>query len=259
MHVILSIAGHDPIGGAGIQADIETAQALGCYANTLITCLTIQDSIQVYRIIPVDPLLLQQQAEKIFADLPISVIKIGLIGDLKIAQTIVSILKQFPQIPVVFDPILASGAGNKLSNQALITFIKESILPLCFLITPNMSEAKKLTGFITLETIATTLMTQGIKYILITGTDDSDPTEQQILHYLFQNNQQPIVYYKSRLNGVYHGSGCTLAMACACFIAQQKPIFEVVKQALDFTEQALIKALDFSQGQKLPYRRGNIN
>jgi len=254
MNVILSIAGHDPSGGAGIQADIETALALGCHASSLITCLTVQDTQKVYQIQPVDPFFFKKQADIILSDLTVSMIKIGLIGNLAIAQQILQILQQYPSIPVVFDPVLASGAGDSLANKKLIFFINQYIIPCCCLLTPNVSEAQKLTQLHHLEAMADSFLTQGVKAVLITGTDNTALNKKNIEHYLFQKNKTKIVYKKMLLKGQYHGSGCTLAMALACFLTQSESLELVISKALDFTEYTLLNAMDIGHGQSLPLR-----
>ena len=124
-------------------------------------------------------------------------IKIGLIGDLNIAACIVKILNQFPQIPVIFDPILKSGAGDNLSSQALIYYYKKEIIPRCFLITPNRQELCLLIDLDEIEEGAERLLQSGVKNIMVTATDDTNKNQSQIKHQLFQPKKFPISFYKN--------------------------------------------------------------
>ncbi len=252
--IILSIAGFDPTGGAGIQADIETARALKCRSIQLITCLTVQNTAHVFKIVAVDPDLFQYQAKILLHDIQPKVIKIGLIGDLNIAACIVKILNQFPHIPVIFDPILKSGAGDNLSSQALIHYYKKEIIPRCFLITPNCQELRLLTDLDKIEKGAEKLLQGGVKNIIVTATDDTNKNQSSIKHQLFQPQKPPQIFYKNRLAHQYHGSGCTFSMACACFIGQKESLLTALKKSFDFTEQCLINAEKVGTGQYLPCR-----
>ena len=142
--VVLAVGGHDPTGGAGIQADIETLTALGCHAATAVSCLTVQDTRDVSRIVPVDPRLLGEQIAAVRADLAPVVLKIGLIGDAPIADCLLDIVPAFAG-PVVLDPVLAAGGGRDLADDALTGAVVR-LLPHLTLITPNRAEARRLTG-----------------------------------------------------------------------------------------------------------------
>ena len=128
--IVLSISGHDPSGGAGIQADIEVLNHFDCHPCSIITCLTVQDSSTVHRLIPQEAEAIVEQASILFNDMPINAIKIGLTGSLGAVNAIASIIKSQPNIPIVFDPVLACGDGTPLANADLIGEIKSKLLPL---------------------------------------------------------------------------------------------------------------------------------
>ena len=144
--IVLALSGHDPTGGAGVQADIEAISAQGCYATSAITCLTVQDTSNVHRLEPVSADLLLAQASALLADLPVSVIKVGLIGNATNAAVIAGLLADWPRIPVVLDPVLSAGGGADLSGDRLIQVMCEQLLQLTTLLTPNRAEARRLSG-----------------------------------------------------------------------------------------------------------------
>ena len=146
MKTILAIGGHDPCGGAGIQADIESIAANGGHAVTAITALTVQDTVNVSRIEPVPVDLFRQVLASLDDDLSFDAIKIGLIGDAGIAEAIADFLESHTGIPVVLDPVLAAGGGREMSSQAIREQMLEKILPHVSLVTPNLPEARRLTG-----------------------------------------------------------------------------------------------------------------
>lgn len=249
--VVLCFSGHDPSGGAGIQADIETLTSHGCHAASIITCLTEQDSRNVRRIWPqpIEPLL--SQARTLLNDLQVDVIKIGLLGDDAIAHAIAELLRQRPQVPVVLDPVLAAGGGTPMSNQALRTTLMTQLLPLTTLLTPNSEEARALSGEQNLIACGQALLAAGAQHVLITGAHESSLTVDNTL---FLSAAEHEVFHWQRLPHHYHGSGCTLASACAALLAQGLDVLTAVNEAQDFTWHALAAAYRPGQGQHNPDR-----
>ena len=141
--VVLSFSGHDPSGGAGVQADIETLVSHQCHSASVITALTEQDTRNVIKLIPQSPENIISQANRILADLTINAIKIGLIGHHETVYAIYEILKAHPHIPVILDPVLAAGGGTELSSEQLITELVELLLPCTTVLTPNSEEARR--------------------------------------------------------------------------------------------------------------------
>lgn len=254
--VILVIGGHDPSGGAGIQADIEALAANGVHAMTLITCLTLQDSCNVRAVHPVDPALLARQADLLLTDSSVAAIKIGLLGSREIAATVADLLQSHPGIPVVLDPVLAAGGGSDLAGAALLQSLRERLLPYCDLITPNTPEALRLSG---LDTDARTpacaerLLDLGADAVLITGTHEAQEAAG-IIHRLFRPETPTLSLSSPRLPGEYHGSGCTLAAAITARLAQGEPLEQAVDNALDYTLQTLRHAFHNGRCQATPNR-----
>lgn len=249
--VVLCFSGHDPSGGAGIQADIETIFSHCCHPASVITALTEQDSRNVKKLIPQQPDDIISQAETLLSDFKVAAIKIGLIGDAAIARAIAEILRQCPGIPVVLDPVLAAGGGTELASQALITTIVELLLPLTTVLTPNSEEARRLSGQQDLTDCAQWLQDKGADYVLITGTHEQS---EQVHNRLFMPDNLSETFNWQRLPHHYHGSGCTLASAIAALLAQGLDVFTAANEAQEFTWQSLAAAYKPGHGQHNPNR-----
>ncbi len=249
--VVLCFSGHDPSGGAGVQADIEAIISHQCHCASVITCLTEQDSRNVKTLLPQSAEAILQQADTLLSDFEIAAVKIGLIGNAEIALALVKILQTLPGIPVVLDPVLAAGGGTALSNQALLEVIIEQLLPLTTLVTPNSEEARKLAQHDDLLSCGEYLQQRGADYVLITGSHEATDTVDNLL--LMPEHRHEIFHWQ-RLPDQYHGSGCTLASAIAALLAQGLDMFTAVSEAQDFTWQALAAAYRPGQGQHNPNR-----
>lgn len=249
--VVLCFSGHDPSGGAGIQADIETLASLRCHAASVITALTDQDSRNVKCIIPQAPEAVFDQAQTVLADLPVKAIKIGLIGRHETAAAIHDILQSHPDIPVILDPVLAAGGGADLADAELIATINKCLLPQTAVLTPNSDEARKLTGLSALSKAALKLLERGAQHVLITGTHEPEET---VCNRLFHNGRLLETFNWDRLPHSYHGSGCTLAAAIAGAIAHGLDPFSAVLEAQEFTWNALNAGYRPGTGQYLPNR-----
>jgi hydroxymethylpyrimidine/phosphomethylpyrimidine kinase len=247
----LSLSGHDPTGGAGIQADIEVLFRLGCHACSVVTALTAQDTRDVRRIFPQSSDAFLEQARTVMDDLCPDVIKIGLIGSASLVRAVGEILADVPRIPVVFDPVLAAGGGCEFSGETLVEAIRETVLPRVAVLTPNTLEARRLSGMNSLHDCAARLRDLGCENVLITGThDDGDDVVNR--HYRADSvhlSRWP------RLPGVYLGSGCTLAAAIAGFMALGCTVDTAVASAQVETWKALSGAYRLGSGQLLPDRR----
>lgn len=249
--IVLCFSGLDPSGGAGIQADIEAISAQQAHASVIATALTVQDTHNIHGVEPVDGELITRQADAIFNDFNISVIKIGLLNDIKTTTAIHHILKKHSHIPVVFDPILAAGGGTELASKELIDAFIELIIPLCFIITPNILEAQKLSREKNIDRAAEKLFSHGAKNILITGTHADT---QHVSHKLFYNESFTKTYDYSRLKNEYHGSGCTLTASIAALLGHQQKTEIAVHNALDYCYETLVHASKLGQGQYIPQR-----
>lgn len=249
--IVLCFSGHDPSGGAGVQADIETIASHQCHAATIVTTLTEQDTRNVRKLIPQAPKDIQQQAETLLSDLNISAIKIGLMGDPEVARTISRILRQCANIPVILDPVLAAGGGTVLAEQRLLDIIIEELLPQTTLLTPNSVEARQLAKLDDLAECASLLQHKGSEYVLITGSHENS---EQVHNRLFMPDGLSETFSWERLPHHYHGSGCTLASACAALLAQGLDVFTAVNEAQEYTWQSLANAYLPGKGQYHPNR-----
>ncbi|HTT09055.1 MAG TPA: hydroxymethylpyrimidine/phosphomethylpyrimidine kinase [Gammaproteobacteria bacterium] len=250
IHRVLSIGGHDPTGGAGLQADIEAISAQHCRAFTLVTALTAQNTQKFFDMIPVDATDFLRQAGRLLADIPMHACKIGLIPDVSIAKALASLFTgHLAGCPVVLDPVLASGGGHVTADLPTREAILK-LLPHVAVLTPNSEEARKLTGEKELPRAAEALRRRGCMHVLITGTHEDTP---QVLNTLY-NDTGAHTFACERLPHIYHGSGCTLASALAAHLALGVPVPNATQRALDYTWNTLKNAQHVGQGQWHPLR-----
>jgi hydroxymethylpyrimidine/phosphomethylpyrimidine kinase len=248
---VLCIGGHDPTGGAGIQADIEAVMALGGRALTLVTALTAQDTSNIHAILPVSAGFFARQADILLRDIQPDAIKIGLIGSVALLPELGRLLQAF-RGPIVIDPVLAAGGGFEFAVD-LAGPAGLELLSMATLITPNRAEARRLSGCDDLESAAGALLRSGVGAVLITGADEAQG--QFVTNQLFTGGVRSRGYEWPRLAQRYHGSGCTLASACATHLAFGEALPKAVAAAQAFTWRALAQATQVGSGQWLPERR----
>jgi len=249
--VVLCAGGHDPAGGAGIIADGEAVRAAGAHAVTLVTCLTSQDTCGVKSILPQPPELLAEQWRRLVGDSPIAAVKIGLIGSLPLLETIAGLLPGRGEVPVVIDPVLASGAGDQFADAALRRALSAELLGRCALLTPNVPEAQALTGQGEPAACAEALLRTGCGAVLITGTHAEEAT---VVNRLYRPNGRCRAWRWPRLPYQYHGSGCTLASAVAARLAIGLDLAEAIGQAQTYTWETLLRARRTGRCQLTPDR-----
>jgi hydroxymethylpyrimidine/phosphomethylpyrimidine kinase len=249
--VVLSFSGHDPSGGAGVQADIEALISHRCHSASVITALTEQDTRNVKRLIPQNPEAIVSQADTLLNDLEVKAFKIGLIGHHETAEAIHTVLTRHPQIPVILDPVLAAGGGKELSNDRLIAAIADLLLPCTTVLTPNSEEARKLTGLTDLTDCGLALLDKDCDYVLITGSHEHTPS---VGNQLFHDQRSWETYTWDRLPFSYHGSGCTLAASIAALIAHGLDPVHAIAEAQEYTWNSLNEAYKPGQGQHIPNR-----
>ena len=248
----MTFSGHDPSGGAGIQADIETLASQGCHATPVITALTAQDSRDVIEFKAVDALHVIVQARAVLEDMPVAAFKIGMLGSAENAQAIHSILQDYPDIPMILDPVLASGSGHPLGDEQLLEAIRLLLLPRTTVLTPNSVEARQLAPEAdTLEACALALLDRGTDYVLVTGTHEHTPT---VVNSLYHAHRLLESFTWERLPHSYHGSGCTLAACTAGMMAHGLDPFQAVHEAQEFTWNALQQGFRPGMGQHFPNR-----
>jgi len=161
----MSIAGHDPSGGAGIQADIEAIVSMSCHACTVITAITAQDSRNVYGVYPLPPMQVIEQAQAVLDDLPVDAIKIGLLGSVAIAEAVAALLARHPDIPVVLDPVIWASGGGQLAETQIVPILCERLLPQTTILTPNIHEARQLAQTEDLDACGQRLRELGCEYV----------------------------------------------------------------------------------------------
>jgi hydroxymethylpyrimidine/phosphomethylpyrimidine kinase len=245
-------SGNDPTGGAGIQADIEALGSHGCRAAPVITALTVQDTGNVIAVEPVPADLLVEQARAVLDDMPVAAFKIGLIGAAETAEALHGLLIRHPGIPVVLDPVLAAGGGAPLASEALIDTIVDRLLPLTTVLTPNTREAHRLArGADTTDACAMALLERGSEYVLITGADEST---ERVFNRFYGDRRLLERFAWERIPGTYHGSGCTLAASIAGLLARGRPPRIAVREAQQYTWEALRHGYQTGRGQKMPDR-----
>ena len=255
--LVLVFSASDPSSGAGMQADIMTLASLGCHALSAITALTVQDTVGVQSVHPVAAELLEQQARTVLEDMPVTTFKIGMLGSVENVLAVAEIIADYPEIPLIFDPVLASGRGDELSSEEVISAIREMLLPQTTLLTPNAPEARRLAesdedeGEPSIDVCAQRLIEMGAQYVLITGTHENTP---QVVNTLYGVDGVIRRDTWERLPGSYHGSGCTLASAIAGCIAGGASMEDAVRDAQDYTWQTLANGFRAGMGQFIPDR-----
>lgn len=258
--VVLTLAAGDPTGGAGIQADLMTISSLGCHALSVITALTAQDTSGIKGILPIDAVWVEKQARLILSDMPVNSFKIGFPGSVENIRVIAQMLSDYPDIPVVLDPVLASGRGDQLADESMVSALTKLLLPLVSVLTPNSLEARRLTGMTTtterdsnlpLEECARRLIALGCDHVLLTGTHEDT---LQVINDLYNADGLVRSDRWERLPGSYHGSGCTLASAVAAHLARGLAVDDAVREAQAYTWQTLAAGFRPGKGQFIPNR-----
>lgn len=248
MKTVLTIAGSDCSGGAGIQADIKTITAHRMYAMSAITALTAQNTTGVYGIMDVTPAFLEQQLDCVFTDIRPDAVKIGMVSDAALIRVIAAALVKYQAQNIVIDPVMvATSGGVLLKTDAVETLIQE-LLPLGTVVTPNIPEAEVLAGC-NIETAedmqqAAERISCGQGAVLIKGGHLTDSADD-----LLYENGSCTWFLAQRVDTQNtHGTGCTLSSVIACGLAEGKPVAESVRQAKEFVYGALADGLDLGAG-----------
>jgi hydroxymethylpyrimidine/phosphomethylpyrimidine kinase len=254
--IVLTFAATDPSGGAGLQADIVTLASMGCHPLSVVTGVTVQDTVGVTGFLTLDPEWVADQARTLLEDMPVDAFKIGVLGSADVVTAIAEILSDYPDVPVVLDPVLASGRGDELATEQTLSAMRELLLPQATIVTPNVMEARRLVDADedespSLAACAAKIVELGAEYVLVTGTHEATP---QVVNTLFGKEGVVRVDRWTRLPGSYHGSGCTLASAIAALLANGLDLADAVREAQDYTWNALKKAYRPGMGQFLPDR-----
>lgn len=249
---VLTIAGFDGSGGAGIQADIKTISALGCYATSVLTALPIQNTTGVKSIFSIPEEIVEKQLQTILEDIFPDAVKIGMVHTPKLVEIMVGKLKEFPPLAIVFDPVMVATSGDKLIEDKTIQTIIKQLFPLADVITPNLDEAEILAGM-NIETVedmkiaGKKIMQLGCKSVLLKG-GHLKTKQLTSLYFLPDGSIESFEFPKYETNNT-HGSGCTLSSAIASYLAQGKSLLEAVSLGQKYIHQAIFQGKDVSIGK----------
>jgi hydroxymethylpyrimidine/phosphomethylpyrimidine kinase len=255
--IVLAFAASDPSGGAGIQADIMTLASMGCHPLSVITAITVQDSVGVVDLLAIDAHWVADQARVLLEDMPVAAFKLGVLGSAENIVAVAEIIADYPDVPLVLDPVLASGRGDELATDEMIVAMRELLLPQTTILTPNSLEARRLAaedeedGAPDLDLCAERLIALRAEYVLITGAHENTP---KVVNVLYGKRGRIRSDSWDRLPGSYHGSGCTLASAIAGGLATGLEVGAAVRYAQDYTWRTLAHGFRPGMGQYLPDR-----
>jgi len=255
---VLIIAGSDSGGGAGIQADVKTCAAFGAYSATAITAITAQNTLGVQKVEALSPDLVTAQIESVLSDIGADVIKIGMLANQEIIEAVAAAITD-EQAYIILDPVMVATSGDKLLEDSAITALKEKLIPLCDVITPNVPEAEILTG-VKIEDIddlgkaGTKLLEMGAYAAVMKGGHLEGKTVVDVL----VSDDENAVMTAPRIHSKHtHGTGCTLASAIAANMALGVPLDEAVNMAREFVFEAIRSAPKLGQG-KGPLNHGLV-
>lgn len=253
MYKVLTIAGFDGSGGAGIQADLKTFAAMGCYGLSVLTCLPVQNTLSVNKCYPMSAQIVQEQLHSIFADIMPDAIKIGVLFNQEIVTTVANFLRDKASgIPIVFDPVMVATNGGALLCLDTIDALKQSIIPIATVVTPNIEEAYRLTE-IPIETTtdmkksAEAMMQFGANAVLLKGGHLRDQAATDLL---LQKNAQAEWLTSKRIHSKNtHGTGCTLSSSIAAGLALGNDLLAACQQAKAYLTQAIQHGRNLKIGQ----------
>ena len=260
--IVLTFAASDPTGGAGLQADILTLASLGCHPLSVVTAITVQDTAGVEGVLPIDAEWVADQARALLEDMPVAAFKLGMLGSVEVIAAIAEVIADYPDIPVVLDPVLASGRGDQFADEEMIEAMIGMMLPQTTILTPNSLEARRLAQQLGefedgarrdsgLVDCAHGLIEAGCEYVLVTGTHEGTP---QVVNTLYGSHGVVRTDRWDRLPGSYHGSGCTLASAIAAHLASGAGVADAVMGAQEYTWRTLSAGFRPGMGQFIPDR-----
>ena len=260
MKKVLTIAGSDPSGGAGIQADLKTMEAHGVYGMSVITALTAQNTMGVTGKFPVPAEFVEAQLRSVFDDIFPDAVKIGMLPDTEVMSVVWDVISEYRPANIVLDPVLSSTSGTSLSADNARSYLTEKIFPLCTLITPNIPEAEELTGQEIhskedVEKVAKMLRDSYGCSVLIKGGhsifsgEDAEDCLYQTNSIKGQGSALTWLSSKRIDNPNTHGTGCTLSSAIACNLALGFRMDEAVQRAKDYLTGCIEKQLDIGKGR----------
>ena len=252
MKTALTIAGSDSSGGAGIQADLKTFEAHGLFGMSVITSVTAQNTLGVRGVWDIPPEAVREQIRAVFEDLPVHGVKIGMLSNLGIISAVADMLERYGEdLPIVLDPVMIATSGDRLLAEDAVEGLKERLLPLATIVTPNVKEAEAITGRpVTLqngiEDHARLIYDMGAQGVLITGGDNAN--DDEITDLLFDGNEAVWLTSRRIVTRHTHGTGCTLSSAIAAGLVMGSEVEEAVKQAREYVYRAIVEAPGLGNG-----------
>ncbi|MFN0201493.1 MAG: bifunctional hydroxymethylpyrimidine kinase/phosphomethylpyrimidine kinase [Bacteroidia bacterium] len=250
---VLSIAGSDSGGGAGIQADLKTFSALNCFGMTAITVLTAQNTQGVQGISPISPNFIVQQLSAIFEDIEVNAIKIGMLHDSEVIQTVTKQLQKYQAKHIVLDPVMVATSGDKLLQSSAINDLIHLLFPLAEIITPNIPEAEellqeKISNVIEMKQAVAQLAKWGSKAVLLKGGHLQGKICTDVLY--LSENQEIITFDSPKIaTKNTHGTGCTLSAAIAAELAKGENVKNAVKNAHTYLYNAILAGSEYQLGK----------
>ena len=250
--VVLTIAGSDPSGGAGIQADLKTFQAFGVHGTTVVTSVTVQNTVGVRDRHDVPPAIVAAQLDAVLDDLPIAAAKTGLLPDARLVDVVVERLSARPIAALVVDPVLVATSGDALAAPSALTAIRDRLVPIATLVTPNLSEAEALTGrpvqsVAAMRDAAVALRARGARAVLVKGGHLPERACD-----VLATAEDVYELDAPRLElGPVHGTGCTLSAAITAELAVGRTLVDAVRSARDYVRRALAASRSLGHGSRL--------
>ena len=248
----LTIAGSDSGGGAGIQADLKTFSALGCFGMSAITCLTAQNTQKVVAIQPIDANFVKQQIDAVITDIGVDAIKIGMLYNAEIIQAVADRLKTLTNVPIILDPVIVATSGNLLLKSNAIEELKTKLFPLATIITPNLQEAEtllqqKITSSQEIELAAKKLSQYGSSAVIIKNSIKKNDCSDCL--YLAATDQ--FLWFKAKkiITKNTHGTGCTFSAAITAYLAKGYDLPKAVKNAKRYITAAIKAGKDYQTGK----------
>ncbi|MDN3578428.1 hydroxymethylpyrimidine/phosphomethylpyrimidine kinase [Chitinimonas viridis] len=256
--IVLVLAGNDPSGGAGLAADILTISSLGCHPLPVVTAITVQDTAGMEGFLAMEAEWVSDQARFVLEDMQIAAIKVGVLGSMENLTVLAEIAADYPDIPLILDPVFATGDGSEFADEDMVSAMRELLLPHTTVLTPNSLEARRLAtddpdeqDGLTVDEAALRLRQFGPEFVLVTGTHELTPN---VTNTLFGRAGRVRSDSWDRLPGSYHGSGCTLASALAAFLANGLEMSQAAREAQEYTWHSLKNGYRPGMGQFIPDR-----
>lgn len=258
--IVLVFAANDPTAGSGLAADILTLASLGCHPLAVLTAITVQDTAGIEDIQVMEADLVSDQARFLLEDMQIAAIKVGALGSLENLTVVAEIAADYPDIPLILEPVftMAGGEDDEYADEEMIGAMRELLLPHTTILTPNSLDARRLAtddpdeqDGMSMDEAALRIRQFGPEFVLVSGTHEATPS---LSNALFNRSGRVRVDSWERLPGSFHGAGTTLAAATAAYIANGMDVGQAVREAQDYTWQALKHAYRPGMGQQLPDR-----